>query len=150
MKLSEKIETDVIQAMRDKDTLKLSTLRMLKAAFGNYLIKEKKNDPDNDEATSIISKQAKQRRESYESFKNAGRDELADKEMTELGILEAYLPTQLSDDAIREEAKKAVTESEAKSPADMGKVMKVLMPKLKGKADGRKVQEVLKGLLNSV
>ena len=95
----------------------------------------------------IITKQAKQRRESVESFEKAGRKDLADKEKAELAILESYLPKQLSDDELRAVVQKAIVWSDAKSPADMGKLMKVLMPAVQGKADGKRVQEVVKDLL---
>ena len=147
MSLAEQIEKDVIVAMKAKDAVKVSTLRMLKSALGNYLIQAKKDKAEDPEVLGIITKQAKQRRESVESFEKAGRKDLADKEKAELAILESYLPKQLSDDELRAVVQKAIVWSDAKSPADMGKLMKVLMPAVQGKADGKRVQEVVKDLL---
>lgn len=146
--LMEQIEKDVIVAMKAKDTVKLSTLRMLKSAVGNYLIQAKKDKADDAEVLGMIAKQAKQRRESLESFEKAGRKDLADKEKAELAILEAYLPKQLTDDELKAAVRKAIELSGAKSPADMGKLMKALMPSVQGKADGKRVQEAVKALLN--
>jgi len=147
MSLAEQIEKDVIVAMKAKDPVKVSTLRMLKSALGNYLIQVKKDKPEDAEVLGIISKQAKQRRESMDSFEKAGRKDLADKEKVELAILEAYLPKQLTDEELRAEVQKAITVSGATSPADIGKLMKALMPSIQGKADGKRVQEAVKGLL---
>ncbi len=143
----EQIEKDVIDAMRAKDTVKLSTLRMLKSAVGNYLIQAKKDKADDAEVLSLIGKQAKQRRESIDSFEKAGCKELADKEKSELMILEAYLPKQLSDEELKAEVQKAIAASGATSAADMGKLMKVLMPAIQGKADGKRIQEAIKSIL---
>jgi uncharacterized protein len=147
MSLAEQIEKDVIVAMKAKDPVKVSTLRMLKSALGNYLIQVKKDKADDTEVLGIISKQAKQRRESMDSFEKAGRNDLADKEKIELAILEAYLPKQLTDDELRVAVQSAITSSGATSSADIGKLMKALMPIIQGKADGKRVQEAVKTLL---
>ena len=147
MSLMEQVEKDVITAMKAKDSVKVSTLRMLKSAVGNHLIQSKKDKADDSEVLSIIAKQAKQRRESVESFEKAGRQDLADKEKTELAILGMYLPKQLTDEELRAEVQKAIVISGAKSPADIGKLMKALMPQIQGKADGKRVQEAVKALL---
>ena len=147
MSLMEQVEKDIITAMKAKDSLKVSTLRMMKSALGNYLIQVKKDKADDTEVLSIIAKQAKQRRESVESFEKAGRKDLSDKEKAELAILESYLPKQLTDDELRAAVQNAIAKSDAKGPADMGKLMKVLMPLVQGKADGKRIQEVVKTLL---
>jgi uncharacterized protein len=147
MSLMDQVEKDIIAAMKAKDAIKVSTLRMLKSAIGNYLIQAKKDKADDAEVLTHISKQAKQRRESLESFEKAGRKDLADKERAELAILEAYLPKQLTDDELWTEIQKAITVSGAKCPADIGKLMKVLMPSVQGKADGKRVQEAVKAIL---
>ncbi|MFH0986330.1 MAG: GatB/YqeY domain-containing protein, partial [Candidatus Omnitrophota bacterium] len=126
MSLAEQIEKDVIAAMKAKDVLKVSTLRMLKSALGNYLIQNKKDKAEDAETLGIVTKQAKQRRESLESFEKAGRQDLADKEKAELAILEAYLPKQMGDDELRAAIQNAIAQSGATGPADMGKLMKVL------------------------
>ena len=147
MSLAEQIEKDVIVAMKAKDAVKVSTLRMLKSALGNYLIQVKKDKAGDPEVLGIITKQAKQRRESVESFEKAGRKDLADKEKAELAILEAYLPKQMTDDELRAAVQNAIASSGAQSPADMGKLMKVLMLAIQGKADGKRVQEAVKAIL---
>ena len=147
MTLAEQIEKDVVAAMKAKDPVKVSTLRMLKSALGNYLIQVKKDKADDTEVRGIIAKQAHQRRESMDSFEKAGRKDLSDKEKVELAILEAYLPKQLTDDELRAAVQNAIATSGAASLADMGKLMKALMPAIQGKADGKRVQEAVKALL---
>ncbi len=147
MSLMEQVEKDIITAMKAKDAVKLSTLRMLKSALGNYLIQAKKDKADDAEILAAITKQAKQRRESLESFEKAGRADLADKEKAELAVLETYLPKQLTDEELKAEVQKAIAASGAKSPADIGKLMKALMPQVQGKADGKRVQEAVKAIL---
>jgi uncharacterized protein len=147
MSLLEQIEKDVIAAMKAKEEIKVSTIRMLKSAVMNYLIQAKKDKAEDADVLGVVTKQAKQRRESLESFEKAGRKDLADKEKAELAILESYLPKQLSDEELLAEVRKAIASSGATSPADMGKLMKVLMPVVQGKADGKRVQEAVKSLL---
>jgi len=147
MNLTEQIEKDVIAAMKAKDPVKVSTLRLLKSAIGNHKIQAKKEMLQDADLLGIITKQAKQRRESLESFEKAGRKDLADKERAELAILESYLPKQLTDDELKAAVQNAIAGSGAKGPADMGKLMKILMPAVQGKADGKRVQEVVKSLL---
>lgn len=147
MKLEETLENDLQQAMRAKDADKLGVLRMVKAAIINYKIEKKKERLEDGDVVDILQKQAKQRRESLESFEKAGRKDLADKEKKELTILEIYLPKQLSDAEIKALAQQVIAKTGAKTKADMGMVMKDLMPLVKGKADGKKVNEVLGSLL---
>lgn len=149
MSLFEQVEKDTLAAMKAKDATKLSTLRMLKSAISYAMIQAKKDKPDDAEVRQIIAKQAKQRRESLESFEKAGRADLAEKEKAELAILEAYLPKQLSDDELNAEIQKAIASSGAKGPADMGKLMKVLMPAIQGRADGKRIQNAVKRLLTA-
>lgn len=147
MSLAEQVEKDIIAAMKARDSVKVSTLRMMKSALGNYLIQIKKDKADDSEVLGIIAKQAKQRRESVESFEKAGRKDLVDKEKVELAILEAYLPKQLTDDELRAEIQRAMADSGATSPSEIGKLMKVLMPSIQGKADGKRVQCAIKAIL---
>jgi uncharacterized protein len=147
MSITERIEQDLVTAMKAKETDKTSVLRMVKAAFGNFAIEKKKNKIEDSEALEVLQKQAKQRRESVDSYEKAGRKDLADKERHELAILQNYLPKELTDDEIKAFALKAIEASGAKTKADMGKVMKELMPAVKGKADGKRVNEILSGLL---
>ncbi len=147
MKLEQTLEAELIQAMKAKDTEKLLVLRMLKAAVLNYKIEKKKEILTDEEIFEIIQKQAKQRRESIESFEKAGRTDLADKEKKEAAILQAYLPKQLSDAEIKAFAQDIIAKTGAKTKADTGRVMKDLMPLVKGKADGKRVSEILATLL---
>ena len=103
MSLMEQVEKDIITAMKAKDAVKVSTLRMMKSALGNYLIQIKKDKADDAEVLAMITKQAKQRRESMESFQKAGRTDLVDKEKVELAILESYLPKQLTEEELKAE-----------------------------------------------
>lgn len=147
MSLAEQIEKDVVAAMKAKDLVKVSTLRMLKSALGNYLIQAKMTKAEDPDVLALIAKQAKQRRESVDSFEKAGRRDLADKEKLELAILEAYLPKQMTDEELQRAVREAIATSGATGPADMGKLMKALMPAIQGKADGKRVQEAVKSLL---
>ena len=147
MSLAERIERELIEAMKAKNVNKLSTLRLVKAAMTNLKIEKKKDALTDDECLDVLSKQVKQRRDSIASFESAGRNDLKAKEQEELTILEGYMPKALSDDEIRKFAQEAIQASGAKTKAETGKVMKELMPKVKGRADGKKVQEILGSLL---
>ncbi len=147
MGLAQQLDQDLITAMKAKDADKLIVLRMVKTALTNYKIEKKRETLEESEILDILQKQAKQRKESVESFEKAGRQDLADKERKELAILQAYMPKQLTDDEIKVLAQKAIAESGAAVKADIGKVMKVLMPWVKGKSDGKKVNEILGSLL---
>jgi len=150
MSIAEQINQDLITAMKAKDQTTLTTLRLVKAAVSNFLIERKKDAIQDSELIDILHKQAKQRRESCESYEKAKRKDLFDKEKEELEILQKYLPKQLSDDEIETFVKKAIESSQAKSKADIGKVMKELMPSVKGKADGKRVNEIVGRLLESL
>ncbi len=141
------INEDIKSAMRAKDEIKLTVLRMAKTAINNAAIAKSKNELADDDELGVMQKQAKQRRESIESFDKGGRPELAAKEKAELAVLEAYLPKQMSDDELRAICQEIIAKTGSQGAADMGKVMKELMPLVKGKADGRRVQDALKALL---
>lgn len=147
MSITKMIHADLISAMKSKDELKVSTLRMLKAALGTVSIDKKKNELDDPEAIGVLQKQAKQRRESQDSFEKAGRKDLAQKEEKELRIIESYLPVQMSDDEIKKLVVESILKVGATLKTDIGNVMKDLMPKVKGKADGKKVNEIVQSLL---
>ena len=135
--LKEKIQKDLQEAQKAKDELKVSTLRFLLAAIKNFEIEKggAGYSANDEEVLAVINKQAKQRKESIESFKAAGRSELVEKETKELEILQAYLPAQLSEEEVRAIVEKTIKETGASSPNDVGKVMGVLSQELKGKAD---------------
>jgi uncharacterized protein YqeY len=136
------------EALKSRDELKVSVIRMIKASLKNKEI-EKMGVLTDEDILSVLSTLAKQRRESIEQYSAAGRNDLAEKEQRELVIVQSYLPKQLSPDELDSIIRSAIAESNASSPNDMGKVMKVLMPKVKGVADGKLVNQRVKELLGS-
>ena len=147
MTLKDKIQEDLREALKAKEEVRTTTLRMLLAAFVN---KEKEgNEVTNEQLQEVVAQEAKKRREAKEAFEQGDRPELAEKEQQELEILLPYLPEQLSEEEIQELVKEAIEVTKATSPKDMGKVMGELSPKVKGKADGALVAKCVKDLLTS-
>ena len=136
------------EAMKAKEAGKqrLSVIRLVRGAVRQLEIDGKKELGDED-VLGVISKEAKQRRDAIEEFKKGGRDDLVAAAEAEIAILMEYLPKQLSKDEIKSLVQEAIAASGATSPKDMGKVMKELMPKVKGRADGKLVNEVVKEAL---
>ena len=129
-------------AMRDGDTHRRDTLRMVIAAAQNAA--KKKREPLSDEETlAVITREVKQRRESIEAFRGAGRDDLADKEQAEIDVLSPYLPEQMGEDEVRALVVEVIEATGASSPRDMGQVMGQLMPRVKGRADGKVVSSLV-------
>jgi uncharacterized protein YqeY len=155
MSLREKISSDLKNALRDRKAVDLSVLRMLQSAIKNKEIERKKGDAGltDEEVIEVVTSEIKKRKEAIEGYTKGQRQDLADKENAELAVLMGYMPKQMGDVEIREEAKKAIGEAGAKTPQDIGRVMKILMPRMKGKADGgvvnRIVKEELGKMLNS-
>lgn len=145
--MQEKLMTDLRGAMKSGDKIRLEVLRMVRASIKNAEIAQQKSldDPD---ILGIIVKEGKQRRESIAEFKKANRQDLVDKEEAELAILLEYLPEQISREEIVATARRVIEEVEARGPGDKGKVMQKLMPQLKGKAEGREINEVVTELLS--
>ena len=139
MNLPERIDADLKDAMRAKDALKLSVLRMLKAALKNAAIEKSGADAEisDAEAAQVIRKQVKQRQDSIESFEKGGRAELAAKEKEELSILQGYLPQAMSAAEIAQAVRETIAETGATSKAQMGIVMKAVQAKVAGRADGK-------------
>ena len=146
MSLKDKLTEDLKQTIRQGDELGRSTLRLVMAAIKNAEI-EKRRELEEGELLAIIAKEAKQRRESIAQFETGGRQDLVDREKAELQILVAYLPEQLSREEIEAKARQIIEEVGATSPAQMGQVMRRLMPLMQGKADGKLVSQVVKELL---
>jgi hypothetical protein len=142
MSLTEQLQADMKTAMRDGDAHRRDTLRMVIAAAQNAA-KEKREPLSDEEALAVITKQVKTRRESIKAFRDAGRDDLADKEQSEIDVLEPYLPQQMGEDEVRALVVEAVAATGATSPRDMGKVMGALMPKVKGRVDGKLVSSLV-------
>ena len=152
MTLAERIDSDLKDAMRTKDTTRLGVLRMLKSALKYAAIEKSgaESELDDAESTQVIRKQVKQRQDSIESFEKGGRAELAEKERSELAILNTYLPAAMSSEELSRIVRETIAEVGATSKAQMGAVMKALGPKVAGRADGRTLsQEVQRQLAGS-
>lgn len=147
MPLLKQIDEDLKTAMKARDELKVSCLRMLKAAAGNAAIQKGKAELEDAEVIDVIAKTIKQRDESIEAYTKGNRPELADKECKEAEILKAYLPAQLPEAEIKAIIAAAVKESGASGPQGMGAVMKLVLPKVAGKADGSKVSQFVREAL---
>ena len=146
MSIKDRLKSDLVTAMKARDELKVSTLRLVNSSIKNREIDERK-ELDDEGVLAVLNTAAKQRRDSIEQFEKGGRQDLADKEKAELVIIQEYLPQQLSKDEVTAFIKEAINETGAAGAKDMGKVMKALMPKVKGKADGKLVNELVKELL---
>jgi uncharacterized protein YqeY len=149
MGLPEQIQKDMVEAMRSRDELRLSTLRMVKAAFKNKEI-DKRAPLDEKEAQQILSTLIKQRKDSIEQFQKGGRQELADKEAAEIRLIEAYLPQALGEEEITAAVKSTIAEMGAPTMKDMGTVMKNAMSRLQAsgaRVEGKMVSEVVRKLL---
>ncbi len=146
MGLKEQIDQELKEAIRAKDERKLSALRLLKTAIRRAEV-DKMRELSEEEILAVIADEAKKRREAIEQFSQGGREDLALQEKEELAILEAYLPKPLSREEIEEMARQAIKEVGATSPRQMGQVMKILMPRVKGRADGALVSKIVQELL---
>jgi uncharacterized protein YqeY len=140
--LTEQLQADMKTAMRDGDAHRRDTLRMVIAAAQNAA-KEKREPLSDEEALAVITKEVKKRRESIKAYEDAGRDDLAAKEQSEIEVLTPYLPEQMSEDEVRALVVEAVAASGASSARDMGRVMGQLMPKTTGRADGKLVSSLV-------
>ena len=148
MSLKEKLQSDLHQAMRAKDRVRLSVIRMLRSSIGYEEI-DKKRQLDDPAVLDIISRQVRQRHESIQIYKDANRQELVDKETQELQILQGYLPAQLTDDELTELAQEVIQQVGASGPQDKGRVMGRLMPQVRGKAQGGDVNRIVTALLSA-
>lgn len=146
MGLRERIDTDIKTALKSGAKEKLSTLRMLSAALKNKQI-DKRRELTEEEVSETVRTLIKQRRDSIEQFGKGGRQDLVDKETAEVAVLEAYLPQQLSREELDAMVRDSVTQTGAQGAKDMGKVMKVLVPLVGGRADGKLVSELVKQAL---
>jgi uncharacterized protein YqeY len=149
MSLKERLTEDMKQAMKDKEAgkLRLSVIRMVRANIKNVEI-DSKQELSDDEVLNVVSKEVKMRRDSIEEFKKGNRPDLVESLEQEIDVLMKYLPEQLNETEVRTLVEQAVAEAKAVSPKDMGKVMAVLMPKVKGRADGKLVNTIVRELLN--
>ncbi len=149
MTLKQQLQADLIEAMKAKDEVRTSALRMLKAAVMKFEVSGERKEAGDEDILQIVGKEIKQRKDAAEQFRNGDRVEMAENEEKEMKILQAYMPAQLSEDEVKKLVQEAIAESGAQSKKEMGKVMAVLMPKVKGKADGAMVNKLVGELLGS-
>ncbi len=152
MSLKQRIQDDMKAALRSGDKTRLGTLRQIKAKFQEREVELRAARGidyaiEDDEAIAVLTRAAKQRRESIESFRAGNRPDLVAREEAELGIIEGYLPERLGDDELRRLVREAIAESGATGARDLGAVMKAVMPKVRGRADGKEVNRVARELL---
>ncbi len=147
MSLQERLSEDLKDAMRQKDEIRRSTIRFVRAAIHNQEID--KGDALNDnEIIGVLSRMVRQHQESISEFKKADRQDLVGKEEAELRIIRQYMPEQVSEEKLAELAREAISQTGASGPGDFGKVMGILMPQLRGRADGAQVSSVVRQLLS--
>lgn len=151
MSLKDRIGEDIKTAMKAKDKIRLETVRSIKKAILEKEVALRPQGQDSlteEQEIELLAQQAKQRRDSIEQFQQAGREDLVTKETQELAIIETYLPKQLDEEELTTVLEEIIASVGANSPKDLGKVMGVVMKQLKGKADGKKIQEIVKSKLS--
>ena len=144
MGLKEQIPEDIKNALRNKSALELSVLRMLQSALKNKEIDKNKAELTDEDVISVVGAEIKKRRDAAKEFEKVNRADAADQEKAEIEILMKYMPEQMGEDEIRNIVKRAVEETGAQGMKDIGKVMKILMPQVKGKADGSVVNTIVR------
>jgi len=147
MTLKEQLQEDLQQAIRDRDAQRKSAIRLVRAAIANEEI-ARQHDLDDEGVLELIRREIRQHRESLSHFQGAGRTDLVAEEEAQLKVLLAYLPAQMSREEILLAAQQAIVETNAKGPQHVGQVMRLLMPRLTGRADGRMVNQVVSELLS--
>ena len=147
MTLAEKINEELKVSMKARDELRTSVLRMLKAASSNAAIQKGKDLLEDGEMLEVVQKLMKQRQESVDAYTKAGRNDLAEKEKKEAQILQAYLPPAMPEEELKAIIQAAIEELGASGPAAVGQIMKVVLPKVKGRADGKQVNQLVAQLL---
>ncbi|MCK4426978.1 MAG: GatB/YqeY domain-containing protein [candidate division Zixibacteria bacterium] len=147
--IKDKITQDMKKALAAKDKVKLSVIRLLKSEI-RYKEIEKGSELSDDEIISVLSSSVKRHKDSIEQFEKGGRDDLAAQEKAELEIIWEYMPKQLEEDELSKIVDEAIKETDVLSPSGLGKVMKIVMPKVKGRADGKRVNELALSKLKSM
>ena len=150
MPLKDRLDEDLKSAMRAQDALRRNVLRSLRSEVHNEEIAQQKPLEDDDSIVGVISRQVRQRRESIAEFRKGNRDDLVQREESELAVLLEYLPQQFTPDEIAEMAREAINEVGARGPGDKGKVMGKLMPSVRGRADGSVVNELVTAILEAM
>ena len=143
MSLKEKLQEDLKSSMKNKDTVKKSVVTLIRAAIKQHEVDNRVELAD-DAIIDIISKQLKQRKDSLAEFEKANRDDLVEETKSEIQVLEGYLPQQLSEEELEKIVIETIAEVGATSMKDMGKIMAIIKPKTAGRADGRKINELVK------
>lgn len=143
MSLLDRLNQDMKQAMRNKEKEELATIRMLKASLQNEALKLGKDELSEEEELAVLSRELKQRKDSLQEYENAGRNDLAEKSEREIELIQSYMPDQLSEEELDEIVQETINEVGATSKSDMGQVMSAIMPKVKGKADGSQVNQLV-------
>lgn len=147
MSLEERIENEFKAALKQRDKIKVSTLRMLKADIINTKLDQNKKALKDEEIVKIIQRQVKQHKDSIEQFEKGKRQDLVEKEKKELDILLSYMPEQLSEEELKKIIADTIKELGATGKGEMGKVMKLVMERVKGRADGKKVSQIVSSIL---
>ncbi|WP_024620437.1 GatB/YqeY domain-containing protein [Metaclostridioides mangenotii] len=143
MSLKQKLQEDLKSSMKNKDTVRKSVVTLIRASIKQYEV-DNRVELDDDAIIDIVAKQMKQRRDSLVEFKKAEREDLVEETEAEIEVLKEYLPQQLSEEEIEDIVKASISEVGATSMKDMGKIMSVIQPKIKGRADGKLVNELVK------
>ncbi|ABV33965.1 MULTISPECIES: GatB/YqeY domain-containing protein [Pseudothermotoga] len=146
MTLKERLAFDLKDAMKNRNEAKIRTVRLLMSAIKNFEV-EKMAQATDEEIVQIMIKEAKKRIESIDMYKQAGRNDLVSEEQEELDIINSYLPEQMSEDEIRQLVMKIIRQNNLSNPKDLGTAMKLIMPQVKGKADGKLVNKIVKEYL---
>lgn len=149
MGLKERLNDDLKDAMRQRDTVRRNTIRLLLSAV-RYEEIAKQRELDDDAVMQVLTKQAQQRRDSIEAYQKGSRPDLVEKEEAELDIVSQYLPEPMSADEIKQIVESAITEVSASGPQDMGRVMSKVMPQVRGRANGKEVSALVNERLRSV
>jgi uncharacterized protein YqeY len=147
--IKDKITQDMKKALADKDKVKLSVIRLLKSEI-RYKEIEKGSELSDDEIISVLSSSVKRHKDSIEQFEKGGRDDLAAQEKAELEIIWEYMPQQLEEDELSKIVDQAIKKTDVSDPSGLGKVMKIVMPEVKGRADGKRVNELVLSKLKSM
>lgn len=143
MSLKQKLQEDLKSSMKNKDAIKKSVITLIRSSIKQYEV-DNRVELEDDEIVDLIAKQLKQTRDSREEFSKAGRDDLVSKAEAEIEVLKEYLPQQLSEEELNEIVISTISEVGATSMKDMKKIMTSIMPKVKGKADGKLINELVK------
>jgi len=136
-----------MEAMKAKDEVRVSTLRMLKASIMKYEVQGERKEADDEQVMKLLQREINSRRDSVEQFTSGNRPEMAENEQKEIAVLMKFMPPQITEEEVLAIAKQTIEETGAKSRADMGRVMAAMMPKVQGRADGTLVSKIVSGLL---